>query len=240
MNPWSATDTICKCSPSMNNPAIPASMICSVRPSTIASNNPCIITHMRLTITTWMNLFKANGRSLQETRRKETVTLYNPQSNVSIRSLLRQSPSLVRPTTAPNCESLPKWWYMSVIVLIWREILISMWSGEFKIERIFVCVKLKGVLPLPANCQQSAAPIRRHHCYCWASLYSFYVAAQTIIPIEAAVAITDYDVTIVHDFKCGGLVIKLEFVQMPSKSNLILINRVILAYWEKGVAHWME
>lgn len=113
-------------------------------------------------------------------------------------------------------------------------------SGEFKIESVFIRVKLKGMLSLPSNCQQGATPIRRHHRNCRTAFHSFYVAAQAIIPVETAIAVTNDYVAVVHDLKRSRLMIQFELMQVPCESDLVLIDGVVLANREEGIAHRME
>lgn len=103
-----------------------------------------------------------------------------------------------------------------------------------------MCVEIESVLTLPAHCQNSLAPIRRHHDYPRTSLYFFQEHARTVIPTQCTTTISDNDVAVVHNFECSWLMIQFKFVIVAFEPDLVLVDWVVFANWKKGIALRME
>lgn len=96
------------------------------------------------------------------------------------------------------------------------------------------------MLSFPPHRQDTLTPVWRHHNDTRAALYFLDEAAVLIIPIQISIAITDYNISIVHDLEGSGLKIELKLIQIAVESNFILVNWVIFANRKECITNGMK
>ena len=101
-------------------------------------------------------------------------------------------------------------------------------------------VKLKSVLAFSPHSQKTLAPVWRHHNNARISFHFFYKSTLFVKPAYITIAVTNSNISIVHNLKCSWLELKLKFIQVASKAQLILKYEIVFANRKKSIANRMK
>jgi len=96
------------------------------------------------------------------------------------------------------------------------------------------------VLFLSTDAQHTLVPICRHKHDSWVSRDYFDRTAILIIPVQISITISDDNIPIWHDFQSSRFFIKVKSIDIPSESDFILENFIILADWKESIADRVE